>query len=65
VVNDRGIAIQMHFLMNPPRIVSAQAVDDRTLVVKFTNQGIRKYEVSRLVIAQPRKSEGFSYFATV
>ncbi|WP_204106655.1 MULTISPECIES: DUF2442 domain-containing protein [Spirulina sp. CCY15215] len=35
--------------MKFPRIFSAEAIDDRTLLVKFTNQGIRKYDISKLL----------------
>jgi Protein of unknown function (DUF2442) len=35
--------------MKPPRIVSAEAINDRTLIVKFTNNEIRKYDISRLL----------------
>lgn len=35
--------------MKPPRIVSAEALDDRTLVVKFTDREIRKYDISKLL----------------
>ncbi len=48
--------------MNPPRIVSAQAVDDRTLVLKFTNQEIRKYDIYRLLekpMFAPLRNPGF------
>ena len=32
--------------MTPPRIVSAQPIDDLTLSVKFTNNEFRKYDIS-------------------
>ncbi|MFM9265199.1 DUF2442 domain-containing protein [Tychonema sp. BBK16] len=35
--------------MKPQRIVSAKAIDDRTLMVKFTNLEIKKYEISKLL----------------
>lgn len=35
--------------MKPPRIVSAQAIDNRILIVKFTNHEIRKYDISKLL----------------
>jgi len=35
--------------MQPYRIVSAQAIDDRTLMVKFNNNEIRKYDISKLL----------------
>lgn len=36
-------------VMKPERIVSAKAINDRTLVVKFTNLEIKKYEISKLL----------------
>ncbi|MCW6038493.1 DUF2442 domain-containing protein [Spirulina subsalsa FACHB-351] len=35
--------------MKPPRIISAQAIDDRTLLINFSNQDIRKYDISKLL----------------
>ncbi|WP_293155234.1 MULTISPECIES: DUF2442 domain-containing protein [unclassified Microcoleus] len=35
--------------MKPERIVSAKVIDDRTLIVKFTNQEIKKYDISKLL----------------
>lgn len=35
--------------MKPPRIVSAQVIDERNLLVKFTNDDIRKYNISKLL----------------
>ncbi|MDY6781852.1 MAG: DUF2442 domain-containing protein [Cyanobacteriota bacterium] len=35
--------------MKPPRIVSAEAIGDRTLIIKFTNLEIRKYDISELL----------------
>ncbi|MFM6825456.1 MAG: DUF2442 domain-containing protein [Dolichospermum sp.] len=35
--------------MKPARIISAQAIDDLILVVKFTNNEIRKYDISKLL----------------
>ena len=35
--------------MKPERIVSAKAIDDQTLMVKFTNLEIRKYDISKLL----------------
>jgi hypothetical protein len=35
--------------MKPERIVSAKAIDDRTLMVKFTNLEIKKYDISKLL----------------
>jgi Protein of unknown function (DUF2442) len=35
--------------MKPERIVSAKAMDDRTLMVKFTNLEIKKYDISKLL----------------
>ena len=35
--------------MKPERIVSAKAIDDRTLMVKFTNREFKKYDISKLL----------------
>jgi hypothetical protein len=35
--------------MKSPRIVSAQAIDDLTLIVKFTNNDLREYDISKLL----------------
>ncbi|MFM7406151.1 MAG: DUF2442 domain-containing protein [Cuspidothrix sp.] len=35
--------------MKPARIISAQAIDDLTLIVKFTNNELRKYDISKLL----------------
>ncbi|MCW6051327.1 DUF2442 domain-containing protein [Lyngbya sp. CCAP 1446/10] len=35
--------------MKPERIVSANAIDDKTLMVKFTNLEIKKYDISKLL----------------
>ncbi|HEY9850833.1 MAG TPA: DUF2442 domain-containing protein [Leptolyngbyaceae cyanobacterium] len=35
--------------MKTERIVSAKAIDDKTLMVKFTNLEIRKYDISKLL----------------
>jgi len=35
--------------MKPERIVSAKAIDDNTLMVKFTNLEIKKYNISKLL----------------
>lgn len=35
--------------MKPNRILLAKAIDDRTLMVKFTNFKIRKYDISSLL----------------
>ncbi len=35
--------------MKPQRIVSAKAIDDRTLMVKFTNLEVKKYDISKLL----------------
>jgi hypothetical protein len=35
--------------MKSPRIVSAQAIDDFTLIVKFTNNELREYDISKLL----------------
>jgi Protein of unknown function (DUF2442) len=35
--------------MKPQRIVSAKAIDEKTLMVKFTNLEIKKYDISKLL----------------
>ncbi|WP_072620122.1 DUF2442 domain-containing protein [Spirulina major] len=35
--------------MKPPHIISAQAIDDCTLLIKFSNQEIRKYNILKLL----------------
>jgi hypothetical protein len=35
--------------MKSPSIVSAQAIDDLTLIVKFTNNELREYNISKLL----------------
>ena len=48
--------------MKPDRIVSAQAIDDRTLIVKFTNNEIKKYNISKLLdnpMFDPLKNPAF------
>jgi len=35
--------------MKPPRIISAQAIDDRTLLVEFSNHDVKKYDISQLL----------------
>ncbi|MCT7953430.1 DUF2442 domain-containing protein [Ancylothrix sp. C2] len=35
--------------MKYPRILWAQAIDNRTLVVKFSNDEFRKYDISKLL----------------
>ena len=35
--------------MKPERIVSAKLIDDNTLMVKFTNLEIKKYDISKLL----------------
>jgi Protein of unknown function (DUF2442) len=35
--------------MKPERIVSAQVIDDHTLSVKFTNNELKKYDISKLL----------------
>ena len=35
--------------MKSPRIVSAQTIDDLTLIVKFTNNELREYDISKLL----------------
>ncbi|MCL1473776.1 DUF2442 domain-containing protein [Argonema antarcticum] len=48
--------------MQPYRIVSAQTIDDRTLLVKFNNNEIRKYDISKLLeipMFAPLRNPGF------
>ncbi|NJN91524.1 MAG: DUF2442 domain-containing protein [Leptolyngbyaceae cyanobacterium RM2_2_4] len=35
--------------MKPPRILQARAIDDTTLIVEFTNQEVKKYDIRRLL----------------
>ncbi len=35
--------------MKCPKVISAQAVDDRTLWVEFSNHEVRKYDISKLL----------------
>lgn len=35
--------------MKCPKIYKAKAIDDRTLVIKFTNQEVKKYSISHLL----------------
>ncbi len=35
--------------MKPERIISAEAIDDKTLVVEFTNFEMKKYDISKLL----------------
>ena len=35
--------------MKPARIVSAQAIDDHNLIIKFTNNELKKYDISKLL----------------
>lgn len=35
-------------MMKPNRIMAAQAMDERTLIIKFTNNELRKYDISKL-----------------
>lgn len=35
--------------MKSPKIVSAQAIDDRTLLVEFCNHEVKKYDISKLL----------------
>jgi hypothetical protein len=36
-------------MMKPPKIISAQAIDDHTLKVEFDNSERRRYDISRLL----------------
>ncbi|PZU97883.1 MAG: DUF2442 domain-containing protein [Pseudanabaena sp.] len=35
--------------MKPPKIISAKAVGDRTLLIEFSDKAIKKYDISRLL----------------
>ena len=35
--------------MKCPRVCKAKAIDERTLVIEFTNQEVKKYDVSHLL----------------
>ncbi len=39
----------MTAILNPERIISAKAIDNKTLIVKFTNFESRKYDISKLL----------------
>ncbi|MFN8950205.1 MAG: DUF2442 domain-containing protein [Aphanizomenon sp.] len=49
-------------LMKPARIVSAQAIDDHNLIIKFTNNELKKYDISKLLdnpMFSPLKNPAF------
>ena len=35
--------------MTIQRIISAKAIDDKTLIIKFTNLEVKKYDISKLL----------------
>ena len=35
--------------MKPPKILSAQAIDDRTLLIEFSQSEFKKYDISQLL----------------
>ncbi len=35
--------------MKPPKIISAQVLDDRTLLIEFSQNQIKKYDISQLL----------------
>jgi Protein of unknown function (DUF2442) len=35
--------------MNPPKIISAQVIGDRTLLIEFSQCGVKKYDISKLL----------------
>jgi hypothetical protein len=35
--------------MKPERIISAKAIDNKTLIIKFANFATKKYDISRLL----------------
>ena len=39
----------MTFSMKPPKIVSAQVIDDRTLLIEFSQSEFKKYDISQLL----------------
>ncbi len=48
--------------MKPPKIISAQAVDDRTLLVEFSNHEVKRYDISNLLdkpMFAPLQNPGF------
>ncbi len=48
--------------MKPARIVSAQAIDDHSLIIKFTNNELKKYDISKLLdnpMFSPLKNPAF------
>ena len=48
--------------MKPARIVSAQAIDDHNLIIKFTNNELKKYDISKLLdkpMFSPLKNPAF------
>jgi Protein of unknown function (DUF2442) len=48
--------------MKPPKITAAQAIDDRTLIIEFSNQETKRYDISQLFnkpMFEPLKNPGF------
>jgi hypothetical protein len=48
--------------MKPPKIISAQAVDNRTLLIEFSNHEVKRYDISNLLdkpIFTPLQNPGF------
>ncbi|UUO17785.1 DUF2442 domain-containing protein [Dolichospermum heterosporum] len=48
--------------MKPARIVFAQAIDDHNLIIKFTNNELKKYDISKLLdnpMFSPLKNPAF------
>jgi hypothetical protein len=35
--------------MKPPKIIAAQAIDDRTLLIKFSSHEVKSYDISKLL----------------
>ncbi len=48
--------------MKSPKIISARAVDDRTLLVEFANHEFKRYDISQLLdrpMFKPLQNPGF------
>lgn len=48
--------------MKPPKIISAQVIDDRTLLIEFSQNQIKKYDISQLLSKEmfaPLQNAGF------
>lgn len=50
------------FAMRPPKIISAQVVGDRTLLIEFSDREFKQYDISNLLSKQmfaPLKNPSF------